>query len=135
MNDLCHSVKAGSVVGTLKSYLMQKKLFELFALTGGRDAKTLGNCVKLSPTFLIFNPPFKARNLFKSYKQKGKKETRIHSSRMRTAHSLTISRSIRWEGVYPTPNPPGCRTPLLDADPPPGCRPFPPLREQNDRQV
>ena len=29
-------------VGTLKPYLMQKNLFELFALTGSGDTKTLG---------------------------------------------------------------------------------------------
>ena len=28
-------------MGTLKHYLMQKNLFELFALTGGGDEKTL----------------------------------------------------------------------------------------------
>ena len=28
--------------GTLIPYLMQKNLFELFALSGGRDTKTLG---------------------------------------------------------------------------------------------
>ena len=28
-----------------------------------------------------------------------KLETRMHSSRMRTARSLTVSRSIRWRGV------------------------------------
>ena len=35
---------------------------------------------------------------------------------MRTAHLLTVSRSIRWGGVD-LPNP------SLDADPLPGCRP------------
>ena len=65
----------------------------------------------------------------------------MHSSRLRTARSLTVSRSIgggRVGGVLP--NPPRCRppwmqtplwmqtptqmqTPLLDAVPPPGCRP------------
>ena len=30
------------MVGTLKPYLLQKNLFELFALTGSRDTKTLG---------------------------------------------------------------------------------------------
>ena len=30
------------MVGTLKPYHMQKNLFEHFALTGRRDAKTLG---------------------------------------------------------------------------------------------
>ena len=30
------------MVGTLKLYLMQKNLFELFALTGREGAKTLG---------------------------------------------------------------------------------------------
>ena len=30
------------VVDALKPYLMQKNLFEYFALTGSRDAKTLG---------------------------------------------------------------------------------------------
>ena len=30
------------VFGTLKPYLMQKNLLELFTLTGGGDAKTLG---------------------------------------------------------------------------------------------
>ena len=45
---LCHSMNAGSVVGTLqvlgtlKPYHMQKNLFELFALTGSEDANTLG---------------------------------------------------------------------------------------------
>ena len=33
---------SGEVVGNLKPYLMQKNLFELFALTGSGDAKTLG---------------------------------------------------------------------------------------------
>ena len=36
---LCHSMNVGSVVETLKPYLMPKKLCELFALTGGGDAK------------------------------------------------------------------------------------------------
>ena len=46
--------------------------------------------------------------------------TRMHSSRMRTARSLSVSHSIRWGGwVLPSP---------LDTDPqmqtpPPGCRP------------
>ena len=41
-----------------------------------------------------------------------KKITRMHSSRMHTAHSLTVSRSIRWGrgGVCPTPQP-RCRFP------------------------
>ena len=29
-------------MGTLKPYVMQKSLFEVFTLTGSRDAKTLG---------------------------------------------------------------------------------------------
>ena len=37
---LCHSMSAGSVDGTLKHCLMQNTLFERFALTGSRDAKT-----------------------------------------------------------------------------------------------
>ena len=39
---LFHSMNEGSVVGTLKSYLMQRNLFELFALIGGGNAKTSG---------------------------------------------------------------------------------------------
>ena len=39
---LCHSMNTGSVVGTLKPCLMQKSLFEVFTVTGSRDAKTLG---------------------------------------------------------------------------------------------
>ena len=45
---LCDFMNAGSVVGipwgggTLNPYLMQKKLFELFALLGSGDAKTSG---------------------------------------------------------------------------------------------
>ena len=36
-------MNTGSVVGTLKPYVMQKSLFEVFfTLTGSRDAKTLG---------------------------------------------------------------------------------------------
>ena len=49
----------------------------------------------------------------------------MHSSRLRTAHSFTVSRNIRWGAVQPlwrqTPldaDSPGCRTPL-NADPPP----------------
>ena len=45
--------------------------------------------------------------------------TRIHSSRMRTARSLTVSRSIQSEGVSaqappPMQTPPGCRPPAAD---------------------
>ena len=43
---LCDFMNAGSVGwwggGTLNPYLMQKKLFELFALLGSGDAKTSG---------------------------------------------------------------------------------------------
>ena len=44
------------MVGTCKRYLMQNDLFELLALTGGKNAKSLG---KLAPepsreTFTIF---------------------------------------------------------------------------------
>ena len=39
---LCHSMNARSVVRTLKPFLVQKNLFELFAFKGGGDAKTLG---------------------------------------------------------------------------------------------
>ena len=51
--------------------------------------------------------------------------TRMHFSRMRTARSLTVSRSMQWgRGVCPTSlntDPPaGCRPP--DVDPLPGCR-------------
>ena len=46
--------------------------------------------------------------------------TRIHSTRMRTAHSLTVSRSIRVSDRGRLPNPPGCR---------------PTPREQNDWQT
>ena len=44
---VCHSMNAASVVGipevvgALIPYLMQKNLFELFALMGGRDVKTM----------------------------------------------------------------------------------------------
>ena len=38
---LCHSMNAGSVVGPLKTYLIQNNLFELFALTGSGDTKTM----------------------------------------------------------------------------------------------
>ena len=72
----------------------------------------------------------------------------MHSSRIRTARSLTVSRSIRLGGVSTQP-PPGCRHPL-DADPSPwmqtppphadpldadlpGCRPPSPPRGQNDK--
>ena len=41
MNDTLSFYKAGSVVGTLKPYLMKKNLFELFTLIG-EDAKTSG---------------------------------------------------------------------------------------------
>ena len=52
-------------------------------------------------------------------------KARMHSSRMHTARSLTVSRSIQWGGgaaggELPTPSgckPPRCRLPL-DADPP-----------------
>ena len=37
----CHSMSVGLVVGTLKFYHMVKNLFELFALTGGRDKQNL----------------------------------------------------------------------------------------------
>ena len=58
----------------------------------------------------------------------------MHSSRMRTAHSLTIFRSIQGGGSTqatldadpPDPDPPG-RSPI-DADPA-GCRPLPPRTE------
>ena len=51
--------------------------------------------------------------------------TRMHSSRMCTARSLTISRSIRWGGDLPTP---------LDADPPPSMqRPLPLVNRMTDR--
>ena len=56
--------------------------------------------------------------------------TRMHSSMMCTARSLTISRSIRWGGGLPTPL--GCRPPSLDADPLPGCRP-PLVNRMTDR--
>ena len=39
---LCHSMNVGSAVGISKPYHMQKNLFELLALTGGRGGKTLG---------------------------------------------------------------------------------------------
>ena len=35
------------VVGTLKPYLMQKNLFECFALTGGGTQKTLGTSARV----------------------------------------------------------------------------------------
>ena len=44
-------------------------------------------------------------------------KTRMHSSRIRTARLLTVSRSIPW-GEGGLPNPPDA-DPLLDADPPP----------------
>ena len=47
----------------------------------------------------------------------------MHSSRMRTAQSLTISHSIQWGGVCPTPP----DADPLDADPPP--------YEQNDTKT
>ena len=37
---LCVSMNAGSVVGTLKSYLMQRISFELSALTASQETKT-----------------------------------------------------------------------------------------------
>ena len=48
----CHYMNAGSVVGyhevvgTLKPYLMQKNLFECFALTGAGTQKTLDTSVR-----------------------------------------------------------------------------------------
>ena len=67
----------------------------------------------------------------------------MHSSRMRTAHSLTVSRSILGGGVCIQGglgrHPPGCRPPpwmytswmritlLLDAEPPPRMQTSPPL--------
>ena len=69
---------------------------------------------------------------------------------MRTARSLTVSHSIQEVGVYPgappDEDPPGCRPPSLDTDPPlPGCRPLlmqispppdtDPTCEQNDWQT
>ena len=51
-------------------------------------------------------------------------KTRMHSSRMRTAHSLTVARSIWWGGLS---NPPWMQTPSLNADPP-GCRSTPRCR-------
>ena len=48
----CHSMYAGSVVGIhevmriLKSYLMQKNLFERVVLIGGREAKTISHLVE-----------------------------------------------------------------------------------------
>ena len=53
---------------------------------------------------------------------KSLRKTRMHSSRIRTARLLTISRSIQWGGGRGLPSLPGCRTPLMqtpfDADPP-----------------
>ena len=46
--------------------------------------------------------------------------TRMYSSRMLTACSLTISHNIWWGVCCQTPI--EKQTPLLDADPPPGCR-------------
>ena len=71
-----------------------------------------------------------------------KYNTRMHSSRMRTASLLTVSHSVRGGGLaqppHPRCRPPGCRSPPTDADPldantpwmqtpygrPPGGRPF-----------
>ena len=54
--------------------------------------------------------------------------TRMHSSRMRTARSLTVSCSIQGRGG-------SVQTPTLDADYP-GCTPNPPLvKRMTDRQV
>ena len=39
MNGTLSFYNAGSVVGTLKPYLMKKNLFELFTLIGSEDAK------------------------------------------------------------------------------------------------
>ena len=48
--------------------------------------------------------------LRKGYQNK----TRMHSSRMRTTRSLTISRSIQWGSAHPPDaDPPGCRPPPL----------------------
>ena len=45
------------VVGTVKPYHMQKNLFELFALTDSRDAKTEGtiSCAKEPPLWNFHN--------------------------------------------------------------------------------
>ena len=54
---------------------------------------------------------------------------------MRTAHSLTVSCSIRWGGVCPTP----LDADPLEPDPPPEADPYPtrgrPPSDQNDTQV
>ena len=55
--------------------------------------------------------------------------TRKHSSRMCTAHLLTVSCSIRWgRGVCPTVTPPECKLPLR-------CRPPPPVDRRNGMLV
>ena len=51
------------------------------------------------------NAPKKVKDAFALIKREN--ETRMHSSKMRIARSLTVSRSI-WGECLPNPNHPGC---------------------------